>query len=251
MKSNGWDPLGWKEVLKKLDLEAPPVGVSFFIKPPEGVNRLEDNMRLCEMLKRSQEGHAFYADPENHTCDAGLYIMGKDVPSVYTTGEYGAGLQIFNHTRVARRIYDFIPKFDSERNIRYVAFSPLDKLTFDPDLLVLVAQVEQTEILLRAMSYSSGNPWTSKYTPVIGCAWIYIYPYLTGELNYVVTGLSFGMRAKKVLKPGLQLISIPYVLLPTMLDNLKTMPWVLPSFQPDGDEFRKRLRTQLGLDPNR
>jgi len=70
-------------------------------------------------------------------------------------------------------------------------------------------------------------------------------------LNYAVTGLSFGMRAKKVLKPGLQLISIPYILLPTMLHNLKTMPWVLPSFQPDGDEFRKRLRTQLGLDPSR
>lgn len=77
MESNHWDPLGWKEVFKKLNLEAPPVGVSFFIKPPEGIHRLDGNMRLCEMLKRSHEGDAFYADPENHTCDAGLCIMGR------------------------------------------------------------------------------------------------------------------------------------------------------------------------------
>jgi uncharacterized protein (DUF169 family) len=180
MESNHWDPLGWKEVFKKLNLEAPPVGVSFFIKPPEGIHRLDGNMRLCEMLKRSHEGDAFYADPENHTCDAGLYIMGKDVPSVYTTGEYGAGLQIFNHTRVARKIYDFIPKFDPESNISYVAFSPLDKLTFDPDLLVLVAQVDQTEILLRAMSYLTGNNRPLPLLPIHG-QWQWHIPALQGS----------------------------------------------------------------------
>lgn len=251
MKSNTWDPIGWKEVFKKLNLEVPPVGVGFFTKPPEGIKRLDIPMRLCEMLKRSHEGQPFYADSESHTCDAGLYIMGKNMPSVYTSGEYGAGLKVFYHFRVARRIYDFIPKLDSKCNINYLAFSPLDQLTFDPDLLIVVAQVDQTEILLRAMSYSTGKMWTSHYTSVIGCAWIYIYPYLTGELNYALTGLSFGMRAKKVLRPGLQIISIPYLLLPTMLHNLQNMPWVLPSFQPDGDEFRRKLRIELGLDPNR
>jgi uncharacterized protein (DUF169 family) len=250
MKSMGWNLSAWMEVFKKLKLEAPAVGVSFSIKPPTGLKRLDDKMRLCEMLKCAHEGKSFYADPDNHTCDAGLYVMGKTVPSVYSTGEYGAGLQIFNHTRAARRVYDFIPKFDAGSNISYVAFSPLEKLTFAPDLLVVLAGVETTEILLRALSYSTGKMWTSKYSSVIGCAWIYIYPYLTGELNYAVTGLSFGMRAKKIFKPGLQLISIPHDLLPTMLHNIQTMPWVLPMFRPDGEEFRKKLRIDLGLDPN-
>jgi hypothetical protein len=57
------------------------------------------------------------------------------------------------------------------------------------------------------------------------------------------------MKAKKVLRAGLQLISIPYDLLPMMLHNLQSMPWILPVFQPDGEEFRTKLRTQLGLDP--
>ena len=175
--------------------------------------------------------------------------MGKNLPYVYTTGEYVAGLQLFNSARAGRRIYDNIPRLDADRDISYVAFSPLDKLTFVPDLLVVLTQVEQTEILLRALSYSTGKMWMSKSTSVIGCAWTYMYPYITGELNYVVTGLSMGMRAMKLFPPGWQLISIPNDLFPMMLDNLLKMPLILPVFQPGGDEFRKNLLIKLGLDP--
>lgn len=104
--------------------------------------------------------------------------------------------------------------------------------------------------MLRAMSYKTGKMWISKFTSVMGCAWIFNYPYLTGELNYAITGLGFGMKAKKVLPEGLQIISIPYDLLPSMLKNLQDMPWVLPMFQSDGPEFRRQLRIELGLDPS-
>jgi uncharacterized protein (DUF169 family) len=249
MTSLGFDAQAWIEVLSKLGLEASPIAVSFLLKSPEGIKRLEDQMFFCEMVKRAQEGNAFYADADNHTCDAGRYLLGNDVPSPYTSGEYGTGLQIFNHTRAAKRIYDYVPKLAPGR-IRCVALSPLDKLTFEPDLLLLLAQTSSTEILLRSMSYTSGKMWTSKTTSVMGCAWMFIYPYLTGELNYTLTGLGFGMKAKKVFKEGLQVISIPYDLFPTMLQSLQNMPWVLPMFQPDGQEFRKKLRVDLGLDPS-
>ena len=48
--------------------------------------------------------------------------------------------------------------------VNYVAFSPLDKLPFDPDLLILLADTDQTEILLRAMSYRTGKMWVSKFS---------------------------------------------------------------------------------------
>ncbi len=248
MPLSGWDTAAWMEISKKLNLELPPVAVSFLIKPPEGMKKLEEAMALCEMLKRAQEGMAFYAGTENHTCPAGPYILGKSAPSAYTSGEFGAGLKVFNHTRAMRRLYDGLPKFDAGRNINYVAFSPLDRLTFDPDLLIMVAQVDQAEILLRAMTYSTGKVWTSKCTVVISCAWIYTYPYLTGELNYITTGMGHGMKRRKVLPPGRQLLSIPYDLFATMLHNLKTMPWVLPMFQPGAADFLKSLRDDLGLD---
>ncbi len=249
MTLSGWDQAGWIEISKKLNLELPPVAVSFMIKPPEGIKKLEDPLAMCEMLKRAQEGQAFYAGTENHTCPAGPYILGKSAPPAYTSGEFGAGLEVFNHFRAMRRLYDGLPKFDAGRHINYVAFSPLERLTFVPDLLIMVAEVDQAEILLRAMSYSTGKVWTSKSTGVIGCAWIFTYPYLSGEVNYLTTGLGHGMKRRKVLPPGRQLIAIPYDWFAVMLDNLKTMPWVLPMFQPEADDFRRKLLTDLGLDP--
>jgi hypothetical protein len=115
--------------------------------------------------------------------------------------------------------------------------------------LILLANTNQTEILLRAMSYRTGQMWLSKFSAAIGCAWIYTYPYLTGELNYATTGLGHGMKRRKLFPEGLQLISIPFDLLPSLLQTLQDMPWVLPAYEPDGMEFVRQLLIDLGLAP--
>ena len=236
-------------ILDKFDFDVQPVGVKFLAKQPNKVERLAGNMAFCEMLKRAQEGSAFFADAENHTCEAGLYVLGQaDSPEPFISGEFGAGLQIFEEPRSAGRLYHYIPKI--ERGVvNYVAFSPLKKLSFNPDLLILLANTEQTEILLRAMSYRTGEMWESKFTAAIGCAWTYIYPYLSGKLNYSVTGLGHGMKRRKLFPEGRQIISIPFDLLTSMLQTLQDMPWVLPAYKPDGMEFVRRLLIKLGITP--
>jgi hypothetical protein len=42
-------------------------------------------------------------------------------------------------------------------------------------------------------------------------------------------------------------VSIPFDILPSMLQALKDMPWVLPAFEPDGDQFVKGVLDELGL----
>jgi len=86
----------------------------------------------------------------------------------------------------------------------------------------------------------------SKFTGVMGCTWMYLYPYLTGELNYWPANLSAGMKLLKVFPEGMLVLSIPYDLLPTILKNLQDMPWVLPIHQ-GGEEFRLRLKRELGM----
>jgi uncharacterized protein (DUF169 family) len=241
---------GWMDILGRLNLEIKPVAVRFLIRRPDGIDRLEKNMSFCEMLKEAQGGNSFYADADNHTCEAGAYILGiKDAPPPFTNGEYGAGLKVFKEPRSARRIYQLIPKIE-KGTVNCVAFSPLEKVSFEPDLLVLFADVSQADILLRAMSYTTCKMWSSKFTSVLGCAWVFNYPYLTGELNYGITGLGFGMKLRKLFPEGLFLISMPYDLFPLMLENLQDMPWVLPAFEADGLEFRRRLRIELGLEPS-
>jgi len=234
-------------ILNKFDFDVQPVGVKFLFKRPDRIERLDGNMAFCEMLKRAQEGNAFFVDEKNHTCGAGLYVLGnEDAPEPYVSGEFGAGLKIFEEPRSASRLYQYIPKIN-KGVVNYVAFSPLDKLPFDPDVLIILAKTNQTEILLRAMSYRTGKMWLSRSSPAIGCAWIFIYPYLTGELNYIMTGLGHGMKRRKLFPEGQQLISIPFDLLSSMLKTLQDMPWVLPAYEPDGTEFVKQLLNKLGL----
>jgi uncharacterized protein (DUF169 family) len=236
-------------ILDKFDFDVPPVGVKFSAGRPDKVERLTGKMALCEMLKRAQEGNAFFADAENHACGAGLYVLGQpDSPEPFVSGEFGAGLRIFEEPRAASRLYLHIPRI-GKGVIHYVAFSPLDKLSFDPDLLVVLAKTDQTEILLRAMSYRTGDMWESRFTAAIGCAWTYVYPYLSGKLNYSITGLGHGMKRRGLFPEGRQLVSIPFDLLPSMLQNLQEMPWVLPAYKPDGLEFVGKLLSDLGMVP--
>jgi len=236
-------------ILDKFGFDVPPVGVKFLPKRPDTVARLDENMTFCQMLKKAQDGNAFYADDENHTCDAGPYVLGRaDVPESFISGEYGAGLRIYEEPRTASRLYLHIPRI-IKGAVNYVAFSPLDKLSFVPDLLIILAKVEQTEILLRAFSYRTGEVWLSRTTSAIGCSWIYIYPYINGKLNYVNTGLGHGMKRRKIFPEDRQIISIPYDLLPSILQTLQEMPWVPPGYEADGMEFIRRLRIELGAEP--
>jgi uncharacterized protein (DUF169 family) len=236
-------------ILDKFDFDVPPVGVKFLAQQPDMVERLNENMALCEMLKKAQRGNIFYADKENHTCDAGPYVLGQaDAPEPFISGRFGAGLKIFEEPRSASRLYQYIPRI-LRGAVHYIAFSPLGKLPFDPDVLIILAKTSQTEIILRAMSYRTGEMWSSKFSAAIGCAWIFVYPYISGELNYTVTGLGHGMKRRKLFPEGQQLVSIPSDLLPSMLQTLQEMPWVLPAFETDGPEFVKRLLTNLGINP--
>jgi uncharacterized protein (DUF169 family) len=237
------------DILDKFDFDVKPVVVKFLVKQPNMVERLTENMAFCEMLKKAQDGNAFFADVENHTCGAGSYVLGQtDALEPFISGQFGAGLQIFDSPRSASRIYHHIPKI-GRGVINYVAFSPLEKLPFNPDLLILLATAEQTEILLRAMSYRTGEMWESRFTAAIGCAWILVYPYLTGKLNYAMTGLGHGMKRRKLFPEGRQIISVPFDLLSSLLQTLRDMPWVLPAYKPDGKEFVRRLLIELGIAP--
>jgi len=236
-------------ILGKFAFDVPPVAVKFSAKRPPKMERLAEKLALCEMLKKAQQGNAFFADAENHACEAGLYVLGQaDALQPFISGEFGAGLQIFEEPRSASRLYLHIPKL-GRGIIHYVAFAPLDKLSFDPDLLIILANTEQTEILLRAMSYRTGEVWESKFTAAIGCAWTYIYPYLTGKVNYSITGLGHGMKRRKLFPEGRQIVSIPFDLLPSILKTLREMPWVLPAYKPDGMEFVGKVLSNLGISP--
>jgi uncharacterized protein (DUF169 family) len=232
-------------IYKKFDFKKQPVGVKFLPTRPEGIEQLDKTISFCEMIKEAQErGKPFYFSKENESCFGKALLGMEDLPAFAEAGEVGIRLEIFQEPRANSNLYQhlwLLPK----GIVNYVAFSTLDKLSFEPDLLIILADVNQAEIILRAMSYSSGELRESRSTGVLGCAWVYNYPFRSGKVNYTVTGLAFGMKSKQVFEPGKILISIPYNWIPVITQNLQEMKWVLPSYTEGREKFLIRERENI------
>jgi uncharacterized protein (DUF169 family) len=197
-------------LFEKFNFEMKPVGIKFLLFKPDGVTKLEKNLSLCM----------------------------ADSDPVFESGHIGPTLSIFEEARANRRLYYYITKL--ERNsVNYVAFASIDKLTFDPDVLILAADPTQLEIILRAMCYATGKMWTSQGTPVIACSWLTTYPYISGELNYIITDVSHGMKAKQVFPSGTILISIPFDRINQIIEGLQKIEWH-PAMYIEGREAHDR-----------
>ena len=226
-------------IYDQFKFERVPVAVNYSLHKPEGIEKLDKQLGLCEMVKEAQQrGKPFYFTREEENCIGKFFLgMRDDIPRSNDGGNLGVKLQIFQDGRANSRLRTFVPSM-ATGSVHYVVFSPIDKLQFEPDLLVFVATPSQAEILLRAMTYSTGQLYESRGTLVGNCASIYIYPYLSGKVNYMVTGLSYGMKGRRVFPEGLILISVPYQWISTITENLKEMKWVPPGYEiPTREEF--------------
>jgi uncharacterized protein (DUF169 family) len=229
-------------VLDTFNLERQPIGVKFQIQKPEGINKPGKPLNMCEMIKHAQEGNIFYVGEADLVC-VGIeqMILGmKDPEPLLVSGAFGGEEGLFGGDNACRAMYDVLPTLP-KGSVRYVVFGPLDKITFEPDLVIMMANISQAQTLLRCINYSTGMPFVSKATPVVACAWMFIYPVVSGELNYFITGLGLGMQAMNMFPPGLFIISVPFQKVPIMLDNLAAMgnKPTLPG--PGGVEHRKRV----------
>ncbi len=197
-------------IYNKFNFEKQPVGVKFLLSRPERIEQLDKSLPFCEMIKEAQQkGKPFYFSKDNENC-VGKIALGMEEMQLFVEGGLiGPKLEIYQEPRANNAIYKHIHKFNPGL-VNYVVFSPLGTLNFEPDLLILTATPGQAEIVMRAMSYSTGEIWEPKLTPVLGCSWLYIYPYQSGKVNYMITGMTFGMKAKQIFPEGLILISIPY-----------------------------------------
>lgn len=225
-------------ILSKFNFEEAPVGVKFLFFKPEGIKQLDKKMPICKMISEAQVSeNAFYITKDNEDCFGAAALGMVEVPPFAEAGQIGCELSIFKEARANSRIYNYLPKI-RKGVVNYVVFARLDKLTFDPDLLILMATVDQAEVLFRALDYLTGGPRESKTTGVFGCAWLFTYPYQTGKVNFTVTGLHFGSNAKKAFpKKGLILICVPFDWIPILVHGLKEMNWEPPAYKMGAEKF--------------
>ncbi len=210
-------------IFDKFKFERKPVGVKFSLKKPKNLRQLDKSVALCELFKEAQASTPFFAAQENIQC--GDQILGMtQFPPLMHSGSLGPMFSMFKNAQANSRIYEYIPTLSPD-SVRYVSLATLDRLNFEPDVLIFTASISQAEIILRASSYASGKMWSSRGTTCLACSWIFAYPYVSGEINYTVSGLGFSMKARGVLPEGLMIISIPADKILPLIDNLSEMEW--------------------------
>lgn len=227
-------------IFKKFNFERKPVGINYSLKKPDRIEQLDKSLALCELFTGTHTTHPFYVTEENIQC--GEHVLGFALfPPIMYSGQLGAEFSMFKNPAANRKVYDYVPILAKD-SVKYITCFPVDQLASDPDLLIITANTVQAEILLRAISYSNGKMWSSKGSTCLACAWLFAYPYLSGELNFTVSGLGYSMKAREVLPDGLMLISIPGELLPNLIENLHDMEWYPHWFNLGREGFIKAVK---------
>ena len=240
-------------ILEKFDFKYAPVGFKFFNVEGdlEGLEleRLDSRIAWCQMLMEAQKGKAFYATAENQYCEPGVFLTGQGgLSALAAGGRIGPPFDIYADERSNRRVYQHITML-VEGSTYAVGFAPVAKLTFDPDLLIIGCDnMDQGERVLRATQWDTGDMIKSHMTYVMGCNWLFTYPYVSGEINTVWTGVCYGMKMYKLYPPGLPIVVLPWHHIDRVLRNMNEMPWSLPGHTDQKEEAYQKAFERLGVE---
>ena len=242
-----------KDLFLKIGMEFEPVAIKYMYYQPEGVEHIDEELSFCQFVKKAQVEHrTFFTTKDDDNCFGKMVLGMIPKPPFAASGQAGVDFGVFKTQAPNARLY-LEMKTLTPGACNFVVFSPISLCDFDPDLVICVATAEQGDILMRATSYISGDFWESKASSVLACSWLYSYPYVTGKVNFVITGLGHGMRRRKVYPAGRMLISIPYQKLNEVIQALDEMPWNLIAMQEDEEskaELKRRMDAWQKMSPD-
>ncbi|MGA2298239.1 MAG: DUF169 domain-containing protein [FCB group bacterium] len=207
------------KIIEAIKLDSSPVAVSFSIEIPLDIPQMKGELRLCQMLdKARRKKDVFYALVENHRCDGGSVSCGlKERNERSRTGEFlYSELGLFGSKRAARRFINSNPRIEFS-TVKVTTFAPLEKATFEPDVVVIICNAKQGMILTEATTFETGKRTLGMTGPPI-CSSIVAAPFLTGEVVYSMG--DSGARKYMKITDGDVYVGIPGELFPDIVDNL-------------------------------
>lgn len=171
----------------QLGLIRSPVAIKLFLDKkdiPEVIPIIDEDLRHCEMVQKAVQGGVFYATAsEQQGCKGGAGAIGLiDLPNSIKTGEMYISLGKFSSLGAAKRTVDAIPKIDSVMDA--VAYAPLEKAPYEPDVVIIICNPLQAMQLSQAMLYTLGGRLEANFGGIQSiCADTTAGPFTTGKPN--------------------------------------------------------------------
>lgn len=215
-----------KELIDTLHLKTSPVAVHLVKADeelPADIPRIGENIRHCQMVDNTRrKGSQFYAILDDHMCKGGAAVMGlTEMGEKLKTGEVYYHLNHFGSLDAAKSTMEKVPRV-AGNSVKAVVYSPLEKTTFKPDVVLIITTPKQVMELSQALLHKNGGRVNASFAGKQSvCADGVAYPYLSGEAG-VTIGCS-GSRKYTEIKEDEMIMSIPVDMLPGLVASAKTM----------------------------
>lgn len=240
-----------KKPFADLNLAYSAVAVKLCRNRPEGYEQAEGSDMFCSYLKKAQEeNRAFFITAENDKCMGKVVLGMVDLETNHGSGQVGYEMGLFRSAAANARLY-YEATILKRGVCNFVVFCPVALCDFDPDLVICIASTDGAQLLLRASSYISGDLWESKCSYVMSCAWTYTYPYVSGKVNHLFTGMHLGMKLAGLYPEGLHVIIIPYQKLDEVVTALTEMVRVPLDLRKDPESKEESRQILASLDMKR
>lgn len=212
-----------KKLKKLLKLENDLVAIKWNVKEPRNIPKEGQKSRFCTKLTKAMKGEIFYATAEEEECMGGARYSGlKDkceFPPNMQSGSFLVPMGVYKDIPAVQRSWKHNLNVDPGI-FNAVTFAPLDKATFDPDVIFIICNAEQGMEILHANAYDSGAHGLGADSGPI-CSSMAAVPYLTGKVTYGFGDV--GSRKNMDINPDQVMVSIPASEISRIVTNLEEM----------------------------
>lgn len=214
-----------QEMVKRLRIRTSPVAVKLIPKGgeiPEGIKITDENMTHCQFVDKARRTREeFYTLNENHICKVGAGAMGLGaIPEDLVSGElYYKEFELFSTLGASRRTVEMTPALQSD-STKAVLYSPLEKTSFIPDVIMVVGNPRQMMLLTQAAMYRLGGRLETNFAGTQSvCSDGVVQTYKEGKIG-VTIGCT-GSRAYATLTDEEMIMGIPIELLADVVSGLR------------------------------
>jgi len=188
-----------------LELEGSPVAVAILPEPPEELKHWRRKVTACMLIQIARRGGAFYCSGASIAC-GGRSHLGLGESPVQDLEDFLVRKEKLARSRAAAskmldKVKERTPKLG-----QYLAFSPLEKASFNPDVILFVGTPLQISRIIFLDAFETGEIDTVHGEPL--CSGVIATPITTGKVG--VSFLDMACRLFGKYKPEEMVIGIPF-----------------------------------------
>ena len=199
-----------------LELDGSPVAVAILLEAPTELKWWRRKATACMMIQIARRGLSFYCSGESIVC-GGRAHLGLGESPVRDLEDFLVRKEKLSGTRLAARKMLQRTKERAPRAGKYLAFSPLEKVSFNPDVVLFVGTPLQVSRIIFLDAFETGEIDTVHGEPL--CSAVIATPITTGKIG--ISFLDMACRRFGRYKPEEMVIGVPYVRLPRLIKAIE------------------------------